>query len=1098
MTRSIELATILLTDLVASTSTAARLGPERADQLRDEHFGILRDAFRQFGGREFKNSGDGLWAAFSSASAAVSCAVHLQQDLERRFRERDERPHIRIGLSAGESTIDNGDYFGMPSIEAARLCDKAPTDGILTSPAVRLLAGRCEGVVFESVGDLELKGLPGPMEAFSIGWEVLPEEEAPRDRAVAPIPLQNVLITAPGAHFVGRFSERKVLDDALAAADKSERRVVLVSGEAGMGKTRLLSDFARDAQAGGAVVLYGRCEEGLAVPYRPWVELLAHLVEHAGSTDLAAAPDTDLAELSRLVPGLRSRVATLAAPSGSIADKYLLFGAVARLVTGIAGDRTVVVVLDDLHWADQESLHLLQHVVSSWTRCPVLVLGSYRDTDVDAEHPLTEVAAQLHREDGMETISMKGLSAAEVTSLLEEIAGHSMDEGGSSLAHALWSETAGSPFFLVEVVRHLAEAGTLVQDDAGRWVTSVDLSEIDLPISVRAVVGQRVRRLGKDAQQVLKAAAVVGRDFDGALVASVLGIEEEQVLDALELATAARLVAETGVADRFTFTHALVQHSLYHEMSVTRRARLHLHVADAIESTIADDDGERAGELANHLFAATVPAQHERAIRLALQAGDRATRAAAPGEAVRWYEQALEAHGADDEWGAEILLKLGRAELLAGRATYRERLLDAARVARDCGADSVFVAAAIANYRGFHSSSGTVDEERVEVLEAALDAVGADDSADRARLLATLAGELTYTGDDRRFGLCREAREVAERLGDPAVLLDAMLRTGSAMNVPELYAERRARTEETLRLSAEQDDPFQRFFAIEMQADTFLGAGAIDGVHALDDERQAIAAKLELPTLTWVAKNASALLHILAGDLEVGEQLANEAFAIGAETGQPDLMVYYGGLLMQVRLIQDRVAELVPLLEQAIADNPGLPVFRSVLSICLARDGRTDEARAHFAVLRDADFPFQKDVVWLTGHAIAAEAAAELEDSQIAEVLYDRMEPYESLVVCTRANCQGAAAYYLGLLAELSGRATRAEEHYRTALRINSRLGSPYDIARTQVALAGLIADRTPEEARSLVEDALTLTERHGMPRVGDAARELRATILPG
>lgn len=1090
MARTVELATILLTDLVASTSTAARLGPERADRLRDDYFAVLRDAFHRYGGREFKNSGDGLWAAFSSASAAVNCAVHIQQDLERRYRHDADRPRVRIGVSAGESTIDDGDYFGMPSIEAARLCDRADADGVLVSPAVRLLAGRCEGVGFESQGAVELKGLD-PMEAFALTWEPLPDA-GPDDgeQPPAPIPLPGPLAVPPAVEFVGRTAERGALDEALSAAAAGVRRIVLVSGEAGMGKTRLLTDFARDAHADGALVLYGRCEEGLAVPYRPWVELLGHLVEHAGSTELSAVAETDLAELGRLVPSLRSRIQALAAPSGSIADKYLLFGAVARLVTAVAGDRTVVVMLDDLHWADQESLQLLQHVVASWARSPVAVVGTYRDTDVDAGHPLTEVAAQLHREDGMAALSMKGLSSEEVTDLLEVIAGHSIDEGGAALADALWSETAGSPFFLVEVVRHLTEAGTLARDEAGRWSATVELGEIELPISVRAVVGQRVRRLGESAGQVLTAAAVVGREFEGALVAQVLGIGDDAVLEALERAVGAGLVAETDVVDRFTFTHALVQHTLYHELSMTRRTRLHLAVADVIESLTGGDPDERAGELANHLFAATQPAQQDRAIRLALQAGERATRAAAPEEAVRWYTLALEAHGLEDDLGADILLRLGRAEFLAGRATYRERLLEAARVARACGAVTTYVAAAIANFRGLHSSAGAVDQERVQVIETALELVGPADSPDRARLLASLAGELAYAGDDRRFDLCREAREIAARLGDRTVLLDAMLRTGLAMNTPTLYAERRARTEEMLRLSAESGDPFQRFFAIEMHADSHLWAGEIEALHALDDERQAIAASLEIPTLTWMATNASALLNIVAGDLETGERLANEAFGIGAETGQPDLMVYFGSQLMAIRLVQNRGAELVPLLEQAIADNPGLPVYQSVLALCLARDGRHDEGAERFAPLRDAGFPFQEDVVWLTGHVVAAEAAAELGDREAAAVLYQRLLPFASLVACTRASCQGSTSYYLGRLAEVLG-LPETEAHLRTALEVSQRLGSPYDIARTEIALARAVRDRAPEEAQQRAEHALTLGQRHGMALVTERAHEV-------
>ncbi len=176
MAESVELATILLSDLVGSTRLATSVGPVRADELREEHFGLLRDAIAGCGGREVKNTGDGLMVAFSSASAAVRCAVAMQQLFERRYRRAEQGLHVRIGLGAGESTVKDGDYFGMPSIEAARLCDQAPSDGILISGLAKTLAGRCEGVEFVSAGELELKGFPEPVQAFSVSWAPIAEE----------------------------------------------------------------------------------------------------------------------------------------------------------------------------------------------------------------------------------------------------------------------------------------------------------------------------------------------------------------------------------------------------------------------------------------------------------------------------------------------------------------------------------------------------------------------------------------------------------------------------------------------------------------------------------------------------------------------------------------------------------------------------------------------------------------------------------------------------------------------------------------------------------------------------------------------------------
>ncbi|HEX5194647.1 MAG TPA: adenylate/guanylate cyclase domain-containing protein, partial [Solirubrobacteraceae bacterium] len=227
---SVKLVTILLTDLVGSTQLFTSVGPARAEQLRDEHFTLIRDAIDRTGGEEFKNSGDGLWVAFASASAAVECAVLIQQSFERRYRRAEQRLHVRIGCSAGESTVRDGDYFGMPPVEAARLCDHAPADGILISAAVRLLAGRAQDVELESVGRLELKGMPEPIEAFAVSWRPLePEAGAASELGGPPLPL--VLRSVPSVAYVGRAEERALIERARDTARGGRRQVVLVSGE---------------------------------------------------------------------------------------------------------------------------------------------------------------------------------------------------------------------------------------------------------------------------------------------------------------------------------------------------------------------------------------------------------------------------------------------------------------------------------------------------------------------------------------------------------------------------------------------------------------------------------------------------------------------------------------------------------------------------------------------------------------------------------------------------------------------------------------------------------------------------------------------------
>src|ERR1700730_8911020 len=310
---SVELATILLTDLVGSTRLANSVGPVRADELREEHFALLRDAIAAHDGKEVKNTGDGLMVAFSSASAAVKCAVSMQQLFERRYRKPEQGLHVRIGVGAGESTLKDGDYFGMPSIESARLCAQAPTDGILISAAVKMLAGRCDGVEFASAGELELKGIPEPVEAFSVSWAPLREEAC----TAGGWPLPAVLRSVPPVSYVGRVDERAAIEEAMVLARDRARQLVLLSGEPGIGKTRLASYAAHRAHAEGFAVCWGACSEELAVPYEPWIEVCSQLVEHTPQELLQNHVERHKGELGRLARNLKRRVEDLPEPQTS-------------------------------------------------------------------------------------------------------------------------------------------------------------------------------------------------------------------------------------------------------------------------------------------------------------------------------------------------------------------------------------------------------------------------------------------------------------------------------------------------------------------------------------------------------------------------------------------------------------------------------------------------------------------------------------------------------------------------------------------------------------------------------------------------------------
>ncbi len=353
-----------------------------------------------------KNTGDGLMLVFDSAVAAVACAVGVQQRFEFRNRSAAEQLMVKVGLSAGDATAEGGDYFGMPVIEAARLCDRCSGGQILAKELVaHLAAGR--GHKFTSVGALELKGLPEPLAAVEVVWERRGE-----DRRLFALPAR--LQEAPPVGLVGRAEEGERLDELLAQAVGGERRLVLLSGEPGIGKSRLSTHAALQARSEhGAAVLYGHCDEELTVPYGPWLEALSHYVEHAPEEVLRAHVERYGGELGRLLPGLRARVPSLppARSTDPDTERYLLWGAVLGLVREASERVPLVVILDDLQWADKQSVLLLRHLMVEGHGVTALIIGTYRDSELHRGHPLAEVLADLHRIEGVQRLALSGPGA---------------------------------------------------------------------------------------------------------------------------------------------------------------------------------------------------------------------------------------------------------------------------------------------------------------------------------------------------------------------------------------------------------------------------------------------------------------------------------------------------------------------------------------------------------------------------------------------------------------------------------------------------------------------------------------------------------------
>src|SRR6516225_9489078 len=587
---------------------------------------------------------------------------------------------------------------------------------------------------------------------------------------------------ATGVH-VGRQRE---IDDLCAAADvamSGRGQLVLISGEPGIGKTRLVEELTTYAHLCDALVLWGRCYEGEgAPPYWPWIQVIrAYSIDHDPDA-LVETMGPGATDIAQIVSEVRRRLPGIAPPSASVAEEqaqFRLFDAVVTFLLNASRREPLVVVLDDLHFGDRGSLALLEFLAPQLGRARLLVVATYRDSELHVHRSLVQTLGELARVQPPRRIVLRGLTRAEVARYVAMTTGVEPDD---ELVDAIHTKSEGNPFFVAEIVR-LLRAEEQLEGVA---------AEISIPQELRELTARRVAPLSDSCREALAAAAVVGRDFDLRVLQAVTDADAEPLLEALEEAQAARVITSTGPG-RYRFAHILISDALVDGLSARRRLRLHRRVGEALERAYAGQLENRLGELAHHFLEASPGGDPERGVRYAVAAAEHAGGRLAYAESARMYERALRALDflpTDTARRCDLLLALGEAHHRAGAhrrasAAFRQ----AAALARELPSPERLARAAL-GYGGPRGSFGVVDHELVSLLEEALWTLDEHDAV-RARLLARLAMEL-YFGDaaERRAVLVDEAEAIARRLGDPVTIAYALNARYAALWGPDIAAER--------------------------------------------------------------------------------------------------------------------------------------------------------------------------------------------------------------------------------------------------------------------------------------------------------------------
>jgi DNA-binding SARP family transcriptional activator len=893
---------------------------------------------------------------------------------------------------------------------------------------------------------------------------------------------------------VGRTRELDQLDEWWGDAVTGARGLVLLAGDAGIGKTRLAAELGRRAHDDGALVLYGRFDEEALAPYQPVVEMVRGWSSGASLEPLRERLGIRAAELGILFGefGPPPRDEGEPGPHGHDADARRLrfFDAVAALLGEAGASAPLVLVFDDLHWADRPTLQLVKHLVRAPQPRRALIVGTYRDAELEAGDPLHELIGDIRREGMLKRVELGGLAEREVAELVVALG---VPTAEPAFVRALHGETDGNPFFIEEVVRHLREGDHDLQSD-------VSLTDAGVPDGVREVTARRLRRLTAESRQALQVAAVIGREFDYDVLEAVAPLHDDALISALEEGVEARVLREAGPVGRYAFSHALVRATLYDGLSQLRRARLHGRVGEAIAQLRGGDLDPHLPQLAHHFAQAAPVEQPERAIDFALAAARRADRLLAWEEAAQHYRAALRARelaGApDDRIRAELLLALGASEDRAGmeeeaRATFGT----AAATARGLH-DMPLLGRAALGFAGQWSILGRVDEGRVALLEEALAGLGEDDSPLRARLLARLALELYYYGEpDRRLAVSEEAVELARRLDDPRTLATCLDARHYALWRPETVDERLEVAAE-LRLVAEQTgDPELELEGAGWTVVDLLELGDVQGADIQIAAASKLAEALQRPIWLWWSSLLRCTRAQLSGQFDEAERLAEATLEIGRHGQAENALNAYAQAMFNIRREQGRLAEVEPAVRGFIDLYPMLVAWRAALALMLVELGRPDEARVEFEGLAADGLP--RDANWLIGVTLLAEVCGALGDGERAAELFEALEPYagRNVVVGRAATCNGAASRLLGILASAMRSWELAEGHFISALAMHERMGARPWVARTQLAYAEMLLTRRKRgdkaRARELLADAVLIADALGMGVVARRAREL-------
>lgn len=1080
---------IAYTDIVRSTALTQSLGDAAARDLLRAHNEVVRRELRRHGGVELQALGDGFKLGFANACEAVTCAVAIESAI-RELNSGLERPllSVRVGVHWGEPIRERGDLFGEAVILAHRVMSRVTGGRIYATRAAREAAGELPGVRWLERGLHHVKGFEHGLQIHEAAW-------APEEVMAAPALLPTTTADAldgrwRGTAFVGRERELRQLEHCFAEAAEGRPRMVLLTGEAGIGKSRLTAEFLAMVARRPVVLASGRCFADLAEPFHPFLECLRQLRE-ALPTPPPADQAPDLAPLARLAPDLRDWLGASPAgeaPRRSEEERIRLLSALTGLLLAGAREHTLVLALDDLQWADPQSLDVLRFLARRLapglhaSRARLLVVATCRDADLAADSPVVGCLADVERTHLLTRLTMERFGRSEVERMLRDLRGA---EPGPQLTGFVAAHSEGNPYYVEEIFRDLRERSPRETSDPA-WVGEVLSADWRVPRGVKTILEQRLSRLGEKCLQLLRAAALIGPQFSFEVLRDATGSKEEEIAAALDEAERAGIAyALPRVREEvYAFHHSLVGEVLLAQLPSARRRRLHLAIAESLEARHGATLEERPDEICRHWIAAGSLAPPEKLARYASAAAERSLEVHALCDADRFATAALEA--LERIQGAP---ELDRARLQRLRVVTLGRLgrIDEARA---------LAYAAIASFRR-HGRADAANETRAAIasalilharhcdargyLEAAIAERPRQPGASDGWLLAEYARTLDLLGhSDRMRAIAAELHALSGRLRDPELRREAILveRNWYANHTADV---RRARslTRRALGKATGRTNPYPLAALWESQALLDFSTARLEPALA------ALGHALELASQTGAlakivdVRALRALCFCFRGEWQRVDDEWGEAMAVAREVPGS---LRLGQLLWartRVDLWLGRPAPPTPSLE---GTYPGMKEFGTAILATLGDvasergDPRADQW------LRAAEERHPRDGVglnWLPAAQALLAGWTNLGRAREASAWYGPLEPYRGIL-----NLR-FTAYELARAAALCGRWERSARDLAWALRVAQREGMRPHLALTlrQKAALWLARGRPGDRprARRALESASELLHALGM-----------------